>query len=245
MKAKFIFEAHDSVELQRDYPMSNNALKNFVKLKDHNRFEYGRYDGKGSLELNNKIANALFPEDFDAYAAAEIAYKIIINYIPELKSFKLNTDHFQSKTHYLNLRKELPIKEKKLNDEYSVKIDLWITYFVKDDEIMDEKTNSFKLLFSPKITTSRTSVNPFNVSSDEFEEIGDINNNEEVENLMGKLSNLLDGTPDNEDKKYNENLKISSSNLSIEDIKQILPEIKKNLNLFNSYIKYKYEISLF
>jgi hypothetical protein len=245
MRAKYIFENFDTQEDKERYSkfFSKQELDKMTDLKDYeNNFRYGAYHGKDSVDLNDKIHNAMYPENFDAIGAKEIMYKIMLKEIPQLKTFKVNENHFQSKVHYLNLQKEVHIN-KKLDDDYSIKINLWLTYIAKEDELMDYRENTFKFLFTPNITVTRTSIGLHELDKNE-DILKNIDNDKELNKFMNTLSKKLYGSPDKDDSLINKNLSISIDNISIEDFKEILILVKQNLEIFNKYIKRKYGISI-
>jgi len=266
MKARYIFEQFDSPEDREKFKnsFSKADLAKMVDLKDYqNKFSYGNYRGKDSADLNQKITDVMYG-DFDAIGFTEMAYKIIIKEIPQLKSFIINDEHFESKTHYLNLQKEIPLHDKNLDDEYSVKVNIWLAYNTKDDDILDYKENTFHFLFTPSIVVTRTSIGLHNLpdtdkkgpafgdmktckncSGEEEINWDDVDNDKALDNLMGRLNKILGGRPDKEDEHFYNKLKIKIDNITIQDLPSILPELKKNLFFFNKYVSNKYGVSIF
>jgi hypothetical protein len=257
MRAKLVKENFDSQEAKEKFGkiFSKDDLAKMADLKPYkNKFSYGAYHGEDSSNLNVLLNQAEFGE-FDEIGFIETAYDILINKIPALKSFKVNDQHFESKTHFLNLQKEIPIKDESLDDDYSVKVNIWLTYITKNDRDLNYKKHTLKFLFSPNITVSRTSIgmgelgkigkkDPLMDGSLDKIDWENIDNDKELDNVMDKIQKALYGTIDDEDKYFRKKLEISKKNLSVQGFVKLIPQLEENLKFFANYVKKKYNVSI-
>lgn len=255
-------EQFDSPEGKEKWgDISQDDLKGFANLEPFkNKFEYGAYMGKDSAILNQHLYDAASGE-YDSIGFVEGIYRVLTKEIPGLKTFIVNTQHFQSKTHYLNLKKTVPIYGQNLSDEFSAQANIWVTYNTKDDDILDYQEDRLNLLVTTNVTTTRTSVSLADMPDKDkegpaFKDVAIKMSGEEIDwksaesqeslnNLMDRLSNLLYGSPDKEDEHFYSKLKISKNNLTVDELVNTIPQIEKNLKFFDNYVQRKYEVSIF
>jgi len=121
-------------------------------------------------------------------------------------------------------------------------INLYIKYNFTQDDTLDYKKDSINLLFSPSITTTRTSVD---LTKLDIPLKGlDISDDDNTDKILYRLNNLLYGTPDKEDSERANGFKISNNNLSITEFEKVLPDVRTSLKKFMNYIYGKYGISI-
>lgn len=255
MRAKLVFEQFDSPEAKSKFSkfISKDELKKFADIqRNKNEFRSGFYHGKDSADLNDKINQAMWgSKDRDAIGLAEVAYRMLVDEIPELKKYKVN-DLGSDGVHALNLKNkvQLPDEKGKMDDDYSAEVNLWITYFPKEDDLLDYEEGTFKFMLAPKITTSRVSIGLHDMGKADGGESGmkdlekALDSEEGFDRFMGRLGKLLGGSPDREDEYFNKKLLISDKNLTLDQFLEKIPEIKKKLTFFNKYVENKYGVSV-
>ena len=238
-------EQFDSPDAKKRFGSIPQAeINKIVDIQPYkNQFNSNTYQGNMGGDLHDLIDNTMHAnKDSDAYASIEFLYRTLIKEIPEFKSFKIETTHMESKTHYLMLVNNIQIKDKTLNDDYSVKVQLWIKYHVKSDKYLDYKKDRIYLLFAPQITVTRTGIGMRDIGT-VFPPNGEVNDNF-VDDFLGKTNKLLYGSPDDEDDYMEEKYKLSYKNLQLDTFNKILPILRTKLFEFNKYVKNKYNISV-
>lgn len=242
MKYLKTFEQYDSEELRGKIgdTFNKDALKDLVKLEPYkNKFNYGSYHGKDSGYLNDLIYNAMHGK-IDTTGMIEEIYKLLLKEIPEFRTYKIEKEHFEDNNFFLNLKKEIPIKKSKLDDEYSIKINLWIKYHTKNDDIFSYEEDKILVLFVPDITVTRTSYPLY--KNDKNNDLGEIESDNGMDNFINKLQKKLYGKPDKEDMEFIKKFEINKDNLTLGNFLKLLPTIKNNLKDFSHYVNYKYDI---
>jgi len=276
MKAKFIFEQFDNPETKEKFKniFSKSDLADLAKLKPHqNKFSYGGYHGKDSADLNkviNQRATSWGAKELDTQAIAEVAYRLLTKDMPFLKDWKLKEGSAENPAHYLNVQKEVPIPdpEDKLDRPWQAEVNIWVVYFAKPDEIMEEDEGKLKVLVSMQIRSQEKGGLLWDIGKNskkwgnkktEFKptkkkggcaegeceiDFNDAENEKQMDDLMDKLQDMMYGQPDKQDEKISKDLKIYERNITLEEFNDLLPKIEKNLKNFNNFLKYKYEISI-
>jgi hypothetical protein len=230
---QFVNENYDS-PTDREHNITNDELNRMVDLDTFgNKFEYGFYNGKNSADLNNLLNKVRFNE-VDEYGLLEAIYGYLIKEVPFFKKFKINNS-FEHKTFDLHLSYDTKIK-KELDDDYSVKIDLNLTYHKNDDDIFDYKKDKFNIWLFQTIKPTRTSI-------DLSKEIPNFTN-KDTGDLVDIIQKMGYGTPDTEDKYANEKYKLMLDNLTIEEFVKNIPKIKTKIAEFSKYVYSKYDIKL-
>ncbi len=232
-------ELYDSPDAKK-LKVSPEELKKMVAMDFEHGHEPGKWVGKNSADLNVGMHDYKYGK-FDRYGILDELHKNITQAIPEIKDkFKLNTDDIDSEEKF-SYNMEIPLDYPGLDDDYSIKMNLYIGYNFKDDEIFEEELEgTINLLFSTQIITTRTSIGAeglggFNKDADE---------DKEIDRAHKSLQKALYGTPDDEDKRVSSSYEISENGLSLNKFKSILPKVRENLHEFVKYVDYKYGIKI-
>lgn len=253
MKAKFVFEQFDDPELKKrvGHIFTKKELADLAKNEPYkNKFQTGAYHGRDSAELNKKISQATTTyKDKDAIGLTEIAYRLLTDEIPGIKKYKVN-DLGTNNVHALHLKNTVKLPGEKLDDDYSAKVDIWITYYPEEDDILEYEKDKFKFLMAPKITTSRVGVGLHELPAIDKGEEGmkDLENalesEENFDKFMSRLSKVLGGSPDKEDEYFNKKSYMSVRNITLDEFLELIPEIENKLRFFNKYVQNKYGVTV-
>ncbi len=241
-------ELYDSEESKKE--ISKDELKKMVSMDFDHAYSKYNYMGENPAELNRKTREYTYGDShtkFDRYAILDEIYKKSIKIIPELKKFKFKEGHLKGQKAFV-FNREIILNVPNLDDNYSIKINVWVDYNFKDDDIFDEsKEGTINLLFYPDITTTRTSIG--------LEDIGGVKttkkddgsadiDDEEIGRVMFTLNKALYGAPDGEDDKLRRKFKISKKGISMDEFRKSMLEIKQKLKDFENYIYAKYGIKI-
>lgn len=235
-----LYDSEDAKKLK----ISHEELKKMVAMGYEHSFEPGKWHGKNSADLNIAIGNNTYNSNkFDKFGILDVLYKKILKSIPDLNKFKLVSDGFDNDKKF-SFNREIILDVPNLDDNYSIKINLWFNYKFKDDDVFeDEKANTINLLFVPSITTTRTSIGLEEIGGIELNSANDISD-DEVTRVFYKLDKALYGSPDKEDDELKRKFKVSRTGISIDELVKTLPEIKDKLGKFSIFIKGKYGIDI-
>ncbi len=238
------------------------------------RYETGSYHGKDSGDLNNLVNQAMTKRgkyvETDAQGTNEVIYRLLTKEIPFLKDWKVKAGGSigDNPVHHLNIQKEIPIPDP--NDEldrpFQAEANIWVTFFAVDDEILEEDEGKLKLLLSLQVRGQEKGGLMWDIGKDskkwraretkfkpkkgecdgedcgvDFEEA---HNEEELDNLMNKMQDIMYGQPDEQDTKISKEVAISERNISLEELNEIIPEIKTSIEYYNNFLKAKYDIAL-
>lgn len=246
-------ELYDSEESKKK--ISKDELKKMVAMDYEHSFEPGKWHGKNSADLNIGINDLKYGPKytkFDRHGILDVMYKKAINIVPELKKFTLQEGNLKGERAFV-FNREVILNVDNLDDNYSIKMNLWVDYYFTDDDIFDDrKEGTISVLFAPQITTTRISAG--------LEDIGGIKttkkcdggscedgidiSDDEVTRVMFKLDKLLSGAPDKEDKEKRKEFYLSKDGLSMEGYENTLREVRNILKRFETYVYGKYGIKI-
>lgn len=239
-----LYDSDDAKKLK----VSPEELKKMTAMDFEHSYEPGKWVGKNSADLNIGISNYKYSDKvtkFNRYGILDVLHNKIIKAIPDIVKFKLNTDGLDSERK-LSYNREIILDVPNMDDDYSIKMNLWIEYIFSEDDILGYKENTIRLLFYPEITTTRVSVDLNDIGG--IKSVGADNgvdiSDDEVSRVLFKLNNLLDGAPDEEDINKRKEFYIDKSNLSLDEFEKALSQVKNSLNRFSSYIYGKYGIKI-
>jgi hypothetical protein len=240
------FENFDTEELKNRVgdKFDKDLLKDLVDIElFKNKFNYGGYHGVDSGYLNDLLHQAKYGK-LDSYNLIEELYKVLIKEIPEFKQFGVNKyKSIDEQTFSLSLNHEVEIKNENLDNNYSVKINLYIAYHLKSDEIFNYKKDKIQVLFSTKILPTKQGGNLFDIITPK--QLNSIDNDKGLVDVMNTLQHKIYGSPDKDDKINDELYTISRNNLTIESFIKLIPKLKENLINYINIVENKYDVKIF
>lgn len=247
-------ELYDSEESKKK--ISKEELKKMVAMDWEHSHEPGKFVGKNSVDLNFGISDLKYgPKHtkFDRHGILDVMYNKAIKIVPELEEFTLRESNLKGERAFV-FNREVVLRVENLDDDYSIKMNLWVDYNFIDNEIFDEdKAGTISMLFAPQIITTRIGAGLEDIGgikttkkcdSDGGCEDGVDISDDEVTRVMYSLDKLLYGAPDAEDMKKRKEFYLTKHGMSMDDYIKALSEVRNILKRFETYIYGKYGVKI-
>jgi hypothetical protein len=253
------FENYDDFSIKgklTDAEIKRMAKANFTdKIEDRGNtaFSHKFFNTPDNGNLNIAMSNSTYNKmDYDG--RLHMIEKELKKKVPFLHNaeIKYTQDHPANGTFNLRFEKtnsNAVSNEKGLTFDADFSLSIRLNY--KDDDIMDVKKNTYKILLSTSITTSDDSINRANRYDENgksgFSEMLSkmVNaSDDQVDDLINSIGEFMYGSPDKQDANFAKQNQLNVDGIKPEDLMHLVPEIKNRISRYVAYMYYKYDINI-